>query len=230
MATATALLSPVRHDVLGRRVVVLGRSVDNRQIIAVESGDFDSPNKALIVGCIHGDERAGLAIAVRLTKAPPPSESDLWVIPDLNPDGAAADSRGNAHNVDLHRNFPWRWRRLRGLFYSGTRPLSEPESRIAYQLIERIRPHLSIWFHQHLDVVDESGGNTTVERRFAALVGLPLARLTREPGSAVGWTNHVAPSGTAFVVELPGGAPSATAASRYATAVLTLTASARDGR
>ena len=71
-----------------------------------------------------------------------------------------------------------------------------------------------------MDLVDESGGNPAVERRFAAHVGLPLARLTREPGSAVGWENHTLPGTTAFVVELPAGSLPATAVSRYAHAVV----------
>jgi len=100
--------------------------------------------------------------------------------------------------------------------------LSEPESRIAYHLILRVRPQISIWFHQHERVVDESGGDIAVERRFAALVGLPLRRLPREPGSAVGWENHRLPGTTAFVVELPAGSLSAVAAAGYAHAVLAL--------
>jgi protein MpaA len=172
-----------------------------------------------VVGCIHGDEPAGIAVA-RLLERASPRGVDLWVVPVLNPDGEAADTRGNAHGVDLNRNFPWRWQRLRGIFSSGLRPLSEPESRIAYRLIRRVRPQISIWFHQHLGVVDESGGNATVERRFAALVGLPLVRLAREPGSVVGWENHTFPRTTAFVVELPAGSLSAAAARREARAVL----------
>src|SRR5437763_837256 len=69
-------------------------------------------------------------------------------------------------------------------------------------------------------VVDESGGNLHVERRFSRLVGLPLRRLPREPGSVVGWENHRLPGTTAFVVELPSGSLSATTAARYARAVL----------
>jgi hypothetical protein len=71
-------------------------------------------------------------------------------------------------------------------------------------------------------LVDLSGGNPQVERRFAALVGLPVRQLTRYPGSVPTWENHRFPSSTAFVVELaPGGLHAATAA-RYAHAVLAL--------
>ncbi len=201
------------------RPVVLGHSVDGRPIVAFVVGDRTSRRRVLIVGCIHGNEPAGIAIAHRLERTSPGGVA-LWIVPVLNPDGLAAGTRGNAHGVDLNRNFPWRWRRLSGVFSSGPRPLSEPESRIAYRLIRRLRPQVSIWFHQHMDVVDESGGDPSVERRFASLVGLPLTRLTREPGSVVGWENRSFPGTTSFVVEVPAGTLPAAAASRYAHAVL----------
>jgi protein MpaA len=91
--------------------VVLGRSVQGRAIVSFEVGDLDSRRRELLVGCIHGDEAAGVAIARALEQAAPPG-LDLWVIPALNPDGVVAGTRGNAHRVDLNRNFPWRWQRL----------------------------------------------------------------------------------------------------------------------
>ena len=218
----TAATAVGSADPTVRRSLTLGRSLDGRPITVIETGDFDSPDKLLVVGCIHGNECAGTAVAANLSRRVPPHELDLWIVSDLNPDGAAAGTRGNAHGVDLNRNFPWRWRPMHGLFYSGPHPLSEPESRIADRLIQTVRPRIAIWFHQHLDVVDESGGSVAVERRFAALTALPLARLTREPGSAVGWENHQIPAGTAFVVELPAGTLSAAAAARFADAILTL--------
>jgi len=45
-------------------------------------------------------------------------------------------------------------------------------------------------------------------------------RLTREPGSVVGWANHRFPGTTSFVVELPAAMPSQAAAARYARAVV----------
>ena len=219
-ALAALLLTVPASEHLSRLPV--GRSVEGRRIVAVELGDLRSANKLLVVGCIHGNECAGLAIVRALERLRPPAGLDLWVIENLNPDGYAADTRQNAHGVDLNRNFPWAWRPLKGIYYSGSRPLSEPESRIAYHLILRLRPRISIWFHQHERVVDESGGDIAVERRFSARVGLPLRRLPREPGSAVGWENHRLPGTTAFVVELPAGSVSSKAAVRYARAVLAL--------
>ena len=207
-------------DPLGRRVITLGRSVEGRAVVAVEIGDFDARRRTLVVGCIHGNEPAGIAVADRLVHGTPPHELDLWIVPDLNPDGVAANTRQNAHHVDLNRNFPYRWEHLGGIFYSGPRPLSEPESRIAYRLVARVRPQVAVWFHQHLDVVDESGGSVAVELRFARLVGMHAVRLTREPGSAIGWEDHSVPSGTAFAVELPAGALDESSVKRFASAIL----------
>src|SRR5712692_6570762 len=148
-----------------RGLVLLGRSWQGRPIEAVEVGN-PSGTPVLVVGCIHGNETAGIAIARALERLAP-HDLDLWIVPDLNPDGVAADRRQNAHGVDLNRNFPWRWRPLGGVYESGPRPLSEREARIAHMLILRLHPRLTIWFHQHLDIVWASGGDRTVERLFA---------------------------------------------------------------
>jgi murein peptide amidase A len=209
------------NAVLVRRRILLGRSVEGRPIVAIETGAPSSRRKVLIVGCIHGNECAGTAITARLLTLRPPAQVDLWIIPNLNPDGAAQGRRGNAHGVDLNRNFPWQWRPLHGTYYSGPRPLSEPESRIAHNLILQLHPAVSIWFHQHLNLVDESGGSIATERHFATLVRLPLARLTREPGSITAWENHTL-AGTAFVVELPAAQLPPAATARFARAVMTI--------
>ena len=223
-ANAAAAMQPV--DPVGRRSVLLGRSVDGRPITAIETGDFDSPLGALVVGCIHGDECAGVAVAERLVHAAPPAELDLWIVPNLNPDGAAAGTRGNAHGVDLNRNVPWRWTPLAGSRYSGRHPLSEPESRLAVALTQRVRPAVSIWFHQTLGLVDDSSGSKLLERRFASLAGLRVATLSREPGSAVTWQSHRFPRATAFVVELPAGRLDDASVTRLAHAVVVTSLSA----
>ncbi len=208
-------------DPIGRRTVTLGRSVDGRLINAVETGDLDSTQKVLVVGCIHGNEPAGIAIAQRLEHTSPHG-IDLWIIPVLNPDGRAANTRQNARGVDLNRNFPWHWQPLEGVYDSGRQPLSEPESRIAFRLIVRLRPRLSIWFHQHLSVVDDSQGSVRLERRFAHLVGLRLLPLTDYPGSVTSWEDHRFNGTTAFVVELPSEPLPSKQVSRYADAVLAI--------
>jgi protein MpaA len=155
----------------------------------------------------------------------PRPETHLLIVGAINPDGAGRDTRQNADGVDLNRNFPFGWRRIGTVGdqqYSGPRPLSEPEARAAHSLIMRSRPRVTVWFHQPLGLVDESGGDLRVERRFSRMVGLPLRRLTRYPGSAAGWQNHRLRGTTAFVVELPSGRLKPAAVGRFAGALLRL--------
>jgi len=183
--------------------LLLGRSVDGRPISAYRVGN-PRGTPVLVFGVIHGNETAGLAIARALEKTSP-KDLDLWIVPDLNPDGVAAGTRGNAHGVDLNRNFSWRWRPMGGVYESGPRPFSEREARIARNLILRVRPHVTIWFHQHLDMVWASGGDRRIEKTFARVSGLPYHPMPQLAGSATTWQNNTLKGTTAFVAELLAG-------------------------
>jgi protein MpaA len=220
LALACTLAATGSAAVSGWHRLVLGHSVDGRPILAFVGGDSSAKRHVLVVGYIHGNEPAGTAVTTVLRSLPVPAGVEMWVIPTLNPDGGAAGTRGNAHGVDLNRNFPWHWQHLTGVHYSGTKPLSEPESKIAYRLILRVKPVVAIWFHQHLDLVDASGGKIAVERRFASLVHLRLMQLAHYPGSVVSWQNAKLHGTTAFVVELPAGPLTADSARVYAAAVM----------
>jgi murein peptide amidase A len=206
---------------------LVGHSVQGRRIVAYELGDPAAARKVLVVGCLHGNECAGIAIVNRLRRLGPLEGVDLWLVPDANPDGQRAGTRGNAHLVDLNRNFPYRWQRLGGVFNSGKRPASEPETRALMRLIRRLRPAMTIWFHQHLNMVVLTRGNLGLQRRFARLAGLRTGYIPGLTGTATGWSNASFPGTTAFVVELPAGRLSARATARIARAVRIVAAPAR---
>jgi murein peptide amidase A len=183
---------------------VIGHSVQGRPIVSIRSGTLDAAVRILVVGSIHGNEAAGMRITRRLIGLGAPKSAELLVVPTLNPDGLAAGTRGNAHGVDLNRNFPFDWRPLSGGEYSGPGPLSEPESRAAHRFILRTKPDVTIWLHQPFGLVDRPNGNPFAAHRFSQLIGLPLVNLPgRYPGSASRWQNHTFKDSTAFVAELP---------------------------
>jgi len=208
--------------------VKLGRSTQGRQIEAVRVGDSAGSQRVLVVGCIHGDECAGTAVARILVRSSP--AVDLWVVPNLNPDGFAIGRRQNGRGVDLNRNFPSEWRprgRPWDPEYPGPRPLSEPESRASAQLIRRLRPDFTIWFHQPQGLVRAWGPSVPAGRRYARLAGMRFRAIRWPAGTAPNWQNHRFREASAFVVELPAGSLSPAAEARQARAVLTLARSAQ---
>jgi protein MpaA len=204
------------------RLVTIGRSVQGRPIVARVLGDPRAGRRILVVGCVHGDEPAGIAVTRSLRGARVPVGVALWLIDTVNPDGLKARTRQNADGVDLNRTFPVGWRPLGGIFYSGRRPLAEPESRAIHRLVLAVRPAVTIWYHQHAALVDDSGGSRAIERDYARRVGLPFRRYGTVPGSITTWQDSTYPSDTAFVVELPAGPLSPRSVARHAKAVLAL--------
>jgi protein MpaA len=186
--------------------VVIGKSVDGRPIVAWTVGSNQAHRKVLVVGVIHGTELAGLAITSAVRKVRVPKDVQLWVVPEINPDGAAGGTRQNAHGVDLNRNFPYRWQSIGDpTFYSGPHAASEPETRATIALVRRIHPAVSIWYHQAMDLVDTVGADRGVARRYAQIVGLRPTCLTFLSAVETAWSNHAFPGTSSFVVELPAG-------------------------
>jgi len=166
-----------------------------------------------------------LGVIAQLRRLPLPPHVHLWLVPTVNPDGLAAGRRQNAHGVDLNRNWPAAWVRNGKPwdgYYSGPRPMSEPENRAMRAFILRVKPKLTIWYHQPLAEVYGSDPHVAVLKRYARLSGLPYRKLTAPRGAATRWQRQQFPSSPAFVVEFPAGPISTATASRNAKAVLAL--------
>jgi protein MpaA len=205
---------------------VIGQSVEGRPITAVERGT-PGGTVVLVIGCIHGDEDAGMAVVDALMTDAIPDGVDLWLVPSMNPDGQAHQVRSNAHRVDLNRNFPQGWAPLGqpgDSQYAGTGPASEPETKAIVDLVDQIRPSLTVWYHQDLNRIDVGSGRAgQIQRRYAELTGLPLEPVTggTYTGTATQWEAARVPKCVAFIVEL-GPTLDGAGAATHADAVLTL--------
>jgi protein MpaA len=187
--------------------LVIGHSVQGREIRATRVGDEGAAVNVLVVGDVHGNEPAGEAIVRALRKAHVDGVT-FWLVRTGNPDGRAARTRQNARGVDLNRNFPWRWRGgARGTYFPGPKAGSEPETQALMRLVRRVRPQLAVYYHQHMGItVRARGADPEVQREYARRTGLPLRSLPDYRGTAIGWENHLISGGSAFVVELNAGA------------------------
>ena len=210
-APAAADEQPAPGGVVTTREVV-GSSVRGRPIVAVHRAREGATRTVLVIGSIHGDERAGLRVVRRLRqRVHLPADLDLWLVPTVNPDGTAADRRTNAHGVDLNRNFPYRWRRSSsGATWSGPGRLSEPESRALRSLHRRLDPVLTLVFHQPLFGVGANDKGMRTVREIAAGMRLPVDEFHCTGvcnGTFTGWINHRT-DGLGVTVELGRRVPS----------------------
>jgi len=212
---------------------IIGTSVQGRQILAHRVGT--GRLKVVVIGVIHGDEDAGLAITDLLQRAVPPSDVELWIVPTINPDGTALGIRGNANRVDLNRNFPYRWAPMGkpGYWqYSGPSRASEPETAAMVAFLRELRPALGIWYHQDLFMISPGTGlDGRIRAHYARKTGLPLKRITggTYTGVAATWQRSTLRGALAFVVEL-GPTLSPAEAAVHAAAVLDTAAVLRDVR
>ena len=227
--STTAPFTDAATDFLGEEVI--GYSVQGRPIVASHRGTAGG-TVILVVGVIHGNENAGLAILDELRTRPLPPNIDLWLMDAMNPDGLANDVRGNGNQVDLNRNFPHDWTAVAQLGeweYSGTGPASEPETQAFMAFADRIRPSLTLWYHQDLYRISPSTrSDGPLRERYAHITGLPLLTVSggTYTGVAATWVRKTVPEAMSFIVEL-GPTLTGPEATLHAAAVLDIATMAR---
>src|SRR5205807_4027561 len=96
-------------------------------------------------------------------------------------------------------------------------------------LILRVRPRVTIWFHQHLNLVWAWGPSTAAGSIYAHAAGMRFYHHHWLRGTATNWQNHHLPGSASFTVELPAGSLTPKQVRRQVHAVLTL-AAALSGR
>jgi protein MpaA len=212
--------------VLEHVVERIGTTAGGTPITVTRRGRVDATIDVLVVGVIHGNETAGLAVVRRVARTAPPARVRWWLLSSLNPDGQRRAVRQNGRGVDLNRNFPFEWRgggRPWDTYFPGRSRASERETRALQALVRRVRPDLTIWYHQHAELVDRPAGawRVALARTYARLSGLPLRgdAFGRLYGTATSWQHDEQPRSAAFVVELPAGQLSGRSVLRHVEAV-----------
>ncbi len=160
--------------------------------------------EVVILAAIHGDEPETTVAVSEALRCLPTGDLQAAVILCGNPDGMVRGTRGNAHGIDLNRNFPTSNWRPEPVFYKsrandardialspGPEPASEPETRALLSLIERLGPRAVVSLHSALACVDDSGASH-LGRQLADRCALPF--LTEigypTPGSMGTWAGE----------------------------------------
>lgn len=147
----------------GYRRISIGRSVRGRSIDVLRFGS-GRKERMIIAGIHGGDEYNTILLANQLVEhvaAHPelvPEGYTLYILPALNPDGAARgrdpDDRLNENGVDLNRNFDTNWKstwRSQGCASlpgaGGAGPGSEPETKALKRFLSERRVEALINYH-----------------------------------------------------------------------------------
>ncbi len=111
-----------------------------------------------------------------------PDCNNLLFIPCLNPDGLANNTRTNANNVDLNRNFPTaNWGEDTSAagenpqdYYGGKSAASEIETQFLINIIEKYSPKLILTLHAPYKIVNYDGPAQETAEKISAIIGYPV--------------------------------------------------------
>jgi len=167
--------------------ILMGRSVKGQAIMIQVLGR--GSDTVFVMGVIHGNEPAGAALVEQLSEHLRNNPKVLngrrvVLLPVANPDGMAAKTRGNAHGVDLNRNFDTSNRINSGT--NGHSGLTEPESQALQKIIKEYAPSRIVSVHQPPasgEGIDYDGPARALATRMAQYCDLPIAKRVAEPGS-----------------------------------------------
>jgi murein tripeptide amidase MpaA len=165
--------------------ITYGYSVQGRPLQAFRIGT--GPIARALVGGIHGGYEANTTRLVEefftyITASTDliPPQITLYLVPLVNPDGAAAGTdrilgRLNANSVDLNRNWDYEWQSVatHGTqpVSGGTAPFSESETSALRDFILNHHIQAAIFYHSAMsEVYPGAGRNTSKTEELAILM------------------------------------------------------------
>ena len=176
--TATASLAPSPTPTpltVVEGPILYGYSVQGRTLQAFRIGT--GPTVRALIGGIHGGYEANTTRLVgefitylSASTGLVPPQITLYLIPLVNPDGAAAGTdrvqgRLNANSVDLNRNWDYEWQSVatHGTqpVSAGTAPFSEPETAALRDFILNQNIQAAIFYHSAMSEVYPGAGRNT---------------------------------------------------------------------
>ena len=132
--------------------------------IPVFKTDIKASKYLYLMAGVHGDEVEGVYVLKELFNWLKNEHSlkdmPIVVLPILNVDGYRAQTRVNAHLVDLNRNLPtkdWTPTVTQAKYNPGAKPLSEPENQFLVKLLDKYKPGLIMSFHTWKPILNYNG-------------------------------------------------------------------------
>jgi len=160
----------------------------SKQGRALNAYYFGSGGKTILyTGSIHGNEHSSRLLMnnwideLDANVQNIPTGVRIVVVPSVNPDGMAANTRTNANNVDLNRNYNTSdWKQdvetVNGDPFpggGGSAPGSEPETQSLMSLTSSLRPSLTMSYHSSASyaIANTCGASPSLAATYAKLSG-----------------------------------------------------------
>lgn len=146
----------------------------------------NSGKKILLIGSVHGMERAGVILSVKILNevfSKDKLANTLLCIPSANPDGSLLETRMNSNRIDINRNFPssnWSYvdsaklKKEKKFFWGGASPASEIETKFILKVDSIYDPEIILIFHQFLDCINYDGKGQTIAEYIAKSTGMKM--------------------------------------------------------
>ncbi len=160
----------------------------SKQGRAINAYSFGSGTKVILyTGAMHGNEQSGRLLLnawineLDANARSIPLGTRIVVVPQVNPDGVAANSRYNAAGIDLNRNYDTSdWQQdvqtvngdpLPG--GGGSYPGSEPETQALMTLSNQLQPALTMSFHSSASyaIANTCGNSPGLAATYASMTG-----------------------------------------------------------
>jgi hypothetical protein len=145
---------------------IIGESVEGNPLIMAKTNSRNQtePLRVLIFAQQHGNEQSGKEAALLLIRDLANHlrkdwlrAMEIWIVPQVNPDGGRRNERRNGSGLDLNRDHLL---------------LQAPETRALHSLFREFQPHVTIDMHEYQPYRpswEEFGGTKT----FDVQVGIP---------------------------------------------------------
>ena len=147
----------------------------NNEIKLIGNETVEKGNCTIIIGVVHGDEPQGEFLINNFIKKNNIPKNLLFV-PSLNPDGLELETRTNANEVDINRNFPTENWVLgeRNRYFGGESPNSEIETQFIINVIEKYAPKLIITLHTPFKIVNFDGEGREISEKIGKIFNYPI--------------------------------------------------------
>lgn len=161
-----------------------GYSTNGNTIYFLEIGNSD--DITLILGGIHGHEFGAFNLALRFARFINSNHQlinkKVIIIPTINPDGLINNTRKNANEVDINRNFPssdWTPVYTKTELYPGRSPASEVETKIILDMLSKFKPGKIISIHTMEHRISYDGPAKRLANEISRLNGYKVTSETK---------------------------------------------------